>query len=83
MLPDENGQQVDRVLGVRYVDQLTRIKGVWRISHRRCLYEFYRMDPVLPGSSLVSDYRRGERGLNDPSYEVFGDAASARWANKL
>jgi hypothetical protein len=69
--PDQNGIQQDRVLGVRYVDQLSRDARGWRISHRRCVYEFSRIDPVPFGSDLVPAYARGARGQNDPSYAQF------------
>jgi hypothetical protein len=72
LLPDENGRKVDRVLGLRYVDELRIEDGRWRISHRRCIYEWGRMDPVLPGSELVPEYVRGLRGRADASYEVLG-----------
>jgi hypothetical protein len=72
LLPDENGKQVDRVLGLRYVDELRIEDGRWRISHRRCVYEWGRIDPVLPGSELVPDYVRGLRGQADTSYGVLG-----------
>lgn len=68
LLPDENGRQVDRVLGLRYVDQLRLEHGHWRISHRLCIYEWGRLDPVPAGSDLVVDYVRGRRGPDDPSY---------------
>jgi hypothetical protein len=71
-LPDPSGNQVDRVLGLRYVDELRVEDGHWRISHRRCIYEWGRNDPVLPGSELVPEYVRGLRGKGDASYEVLG-----------
>jgi hypothetical protein len=68
--PDEHGTQHDRVIGVRYIDQL-RHEEAWRIDHRKCVYEFCRVDPVPPGSELVAAYARGVRGGSDPSYPAF------------
>jgi hypothetical protein len=66
--PNEQGLQHDRTLGVRYIDAFRLEDGAWRICHRRCVYEWMRMDAVSPGSALEAAYVRGRRGPSDPSH---------------
>jgi ketosteroid isomerase-like protein len=60
-------QREDRTLLVRYCDRFERRDGEWRIAHRRCVYEWVRIDPVSEGSQLPPAYQRGVRGASDPS----------------
>ena len=62
--------QTDRILGLRYLDRFLRRDACWRISHRRCVYEWARVSPVPDGSELSAAYLRGRRGAGDPSYEL-------------
>jgi hypothetical protein len=59
---------VDRTVLVRYCDRFERRNGEWRIAHRTCVYEWVRMDPVSPGSTLPNAYRTGSRDRGDASY---------------
>jgi hypothetical protein len=68
--PDDDGVQVDRVVGVRYLDKFRLVDGRWLISHRTCVYEWSRIELVPPGSQLDAAYVRGRRGRTDPSYGV-------------
>jgi hypothetical protein len=70
-MPEADGSQVDRVLGLRYVDRFRSEHDEWRIAHRRCIYEWARIDTVSPASGLAESYVRGRRGPEDPSYQVF------------
>jgi hypothetical protein len=70
---DVDGQPIDRVVGVRYIDEFTRVSGKWRIKHRRCLYDLGRIDPVQGAErALGPAYRRGAHGPADESYPAMG-----------
>jgi hypothetical protein len=58
----------DRTLLVRYLDRFERRRDEWRIAHRRCVYEWVRIDPVGDRSRLPDVYVTGGRGASDPSY---------------
>jgi hypothetical protein len=60
----------DRTLLVRYLDRFERRAGEWRIAHRRCVYEWVRIDPVDDRSRLPDVYVAGRRGASDPSYSL-------------
>jgi hypothetical protein len=68
------GAMSDRVIGVRYVDEFTRTAGQWAIQHRRCLYDFGRIDLVHGADqALTPAYRRGASGQGDPSYPAMDE----------
>jgi len=57
----------DRVVGLRYLDLFTKRDGVWLISSRRCVCDWTRTDPVLPGFEFPVEWLRGSAGLDDPA----------------
>ncbi|MGW4340668.1 nuclear transport factor 2 family protein [Rhodococcus koreensis] len=68
----------DFIMNMRYIDQLERRDGEWRISQRVLACESERTDPVNgPHEVLGPDWRPGTRDGRDVSYErllsVIGD----------
>jgi hypothetical protein len=76
----EDGPAVDWILNLRYVDQLTRRAGEWRIAHRRCACESQRTDAVVGDAALGPEWLRGTRGPDDVSYERSSSAKELRHA---
>jgi ketosteroid isomerase-like protein len=58
-------------VGLRYVDDFERRSGEWRIAARVCVFDWWRIDPVLPGNWLPLE--RSALGRRDG-----GDASSAQ-----
>jgi hypothetical protein len=56
----------DRVVGLRYLDLFTLRDGQWRISSRRCVCEWTRTDPVVPGFEFPAGWLRGSADGGDP-----------------
>ena len=68
---DANGQELDMVAGLRYVDRFERRDGEWRIAKRVCAYEWRRTDPVAAkGSGFADTYIRGRRGPDDIVWHI-------------
>lgn len=65
--PDETGPLRDFVTSIRYVDDLQRRDGDWRIARRVLILDWCRTDPVL---ALGEDppVQAGQRGRGDASY---------------
>jgi SnoaL-like domain len=57
------------VIGARYVDRLEKRNGEWRISDRRCVYEFARN--LTRGEAVdLPPESMGRRDRSDPRYAV-------------
>jgi hypothetical protein len=68
---DTEGNPVDMVAGLRYVDRFERRGGEWRIAARVCAFEWRRTDPVAAvGSSFADTYTRGLRGPDDIVWHI-------------
>lgn len=63
----EDGTCLDRVYGLRYVDEFERRGGEWRIAHRVCTWDWSRVDPV-GGIPLSDSYFRGHHSQEDPVF---------------
>jgi len=61
-----DGEPRDRVVGLRYLDVFTFRDERWRISSRRCVCDWTRTDPVLPGFDFPSGWLRGSADGSDP-----------------
>jgi 3-phenylpropionate/cinnamic acid dioxygenase small subunit len=55
----------DNTVALRYIDDLERRDGAWRILRRVCVYEWTRTDAVPDGWSLPSTFLRGRRDARD------------------
>ncbi len=61
------------VVAGRYLDRLERRDGVWRISARKAVYDWNRLDPSTDqwtNPALAGKLPRGQRGSGDLSYDV-------------
>jgi hypothetical protein len=68
-VPVRAGRPVrDHVVGLRYLDDLERRAGEWRIAHRICAFDWTRTDPVPSGWEFSEGFRRGRRDRGDPVF---------------
>jgi hypothetical protein len=58
----------DLWMGLRYVDRFERREGAWRISDRRCAFDWTRRDAISAEWELPGEALRGARGRGDPVY---------------
>jgi ketosteroid isomerase-like protein len=63
-------------VGLRYVDDFERRSGEWRIAARVCVFDWWRIDPVLPGNWVPLD--RSALGRRDGGDAVFARSI-AEW----
>jgi hypothetical protein len=68
--PDENQQQSDIVLGLRYVDRFERRGGTWLIAKRVCAFDWTYTLQVDAGWSFpfLEDFTVGRRDHSDITY---------------
>ena len=59
-------QAVETEVIGRYVDQMTRRGGVWRIADRTVVYEVFRGQPAPSGGGLRSHWALSRRDGDDP-----------------
>jgi len=72
----QDGKDFDLICGLRYIDRFQKSEGVWKISNRRVVYDWNRVDPSTEQFSTGyegSGYKgvtfiMGSRGPNDLSY---------------
>ncbi|HVW18321.1 MAG TPA: nuclear transport factor 2 family protein [Solirubrobacteraceae bacterium] len=53
--------------GARYLDELTRVDGEWRISKRKLVIDWTGRAPAMVFAD-IPEYQTGTRGHEDPSY---------------
>jgi hypothetical protein len=58
----------DNTVALRYVDDLERRDGEWRILRRICVYEWTRTDEVPSGWTLPDNFLRGRADADDPVF---------------
>ena len=71
--PDDQGQQTDMVLGLRYVDRFERRDGHWLIAARVCAFDWsytVEFDPAR-GFQFESTWTLGARDRTDVTYGKF------------
>jgi hypothetical protein len=68
--PDENQQQSDIVLGLRYVDRFERRDGTWLIAKRVCAFDWTYTLQLDAGRSFpfLEDFTVGHRDHSDIMY---------------
>jgi len=69
--PDDQGQQTDMVLGLRYVDRFERRDGRWLIAARVCAFDWsytVEFDPAR-GFQFESTWTLGARDRTDVTYQ--------------
>jgi hypothetical protein len=67
---EHDGQDLDWVLGARYIDRFEQRDGSWRIAQRTVVYDWQRFDEVHDppaGLELVRYFDQAERGARTPS----------------
>ena len=65
---DGDTPERDNTVALRYVDDLERREGEWRILRRVCVYEWTRTDPVPPGWTFPDSFPRGRLDGLDPVF---------------
>ena len=71
--PDDDGQQSDMVLGLRYVDRFERRNGTWLVAARVCAFDWsytVEFDPAR-GFGFEAGWTLGSRDRNDITYSDF------------
>ncbi|GAB3628978.1 hypothetical protein PTE30175_00456 [Pandoraea terrae] len=63
----EVGSETRVVTGGRYLDEYTRLGGVWRFAHREVVMDWNEVGPSLRRWPLTSGF-----GADDPSWRLFG-----------
>jgi hypothetical protein len=66
----------DYIVGLRYVDDFERREDQWKIAARVCVFEWSRIDPVLPGG--WSPTPQSATGRRDTSDVVYSSAVNDR-----
>ncbi len=66
--PDDPDSAQDHTLGVRYIDDWERRDGQFRISHRRCVFEWSKTSAVGSAEAFPSAYLRGQPDGSDPVF---------------
>jgi hypothetical protein len=70
-IPADDSPARDLVIGGRYVDDFAKRDGRWRITHRVCIVDWSRIDPVAAADySMMNAFCAGRR---DSSDAVFAD----------
>ena len=71
--PDDDGQQSDMVLGLRYVDRFEHRNGTWLIAARVCAFDWSVTVPFDParGFGFESTWTLGARDRTDVTYGTF------------
>lgn len=77
--PDVSGARMSDVVGARYVDQLDRRDGVWRISHRIVAVDWMESRPFRP---VTPEREHGRHGRKDIIYRAPDLARDLLWAEK-
>lgn len=70
ILPGENGDEIELVVGGRYLDRLVKQDGIWRIAERLYVMDWNRSAPATmqtAGGLFDGLQRRGARRSDDPS----------------
>jgi ketosteroid isomerase-like protein len=68
LAPSGDLPERDNTVALRYVDDLERRGGEWRIARRVCVYEWTRTDPVPPGWTFPGSFPRGRTDGLDPVF---------------
>jgi SnoaL-like domain len=68
LAPSGDLPERDNTVALRYVDDLERRGGEWRILRRVCVYEWTRTDPVPPGWTFPGSFPRGRTDGLDPVF---------------
>lgn len=70
---DESGQDVEIVIGGRYLDRYERRDGSWRFSHRKIVMDWNQIQPSTCqwDSPLVAGTPVGARCEDDPARHFF------------
>jgi hypothetical protein len=74
---ERDGRSWDTYTGGRLHDRFERRDGVWKIAHRRTVFDWNRDTPANEGWCLgyidprAPGVRRGRKDASDPSYERF------------
>ena len=66
---ERDGQELELVLALRYVDRFERHDGAWKIASRLTLHDWSRETPVDGDASEAADVLPGRRDREDASYE--------------
>jgi hypothetical protein len=76
----EDGTTMCNQLGGRFVDQLVRENGKWKVKHRRAVRDWSVAIPLHHDWALSHTLAAGQRSNEDPSYAVLGTTHGAGFA---
>ncbi len=70
---DESGQDVEIIIGGRYLDRYERRDGIWRFAHRKIVMDWNQIQPSTCqwDSPLVAGTPVGARCSEDPARSFF------------
>jgi len=69
-----DGVPKELIAAGRYLDTMEKRKGVWKISHRKAIFDWNRLvdDMAIPSRPEMDEVMtRGEQGTGDASYAAF------------
>ncbi|RYH13587.1 MAG: nuclear transport factor 2 family protein [Alphaproteobacteria bacterium] len=75
---DDDGERVVDQLGGRYVDELIRVDGQWRIKKRLTVRDWSVTVPVVKDRMAGMTFIQGQPNQSDPSYAVLGKRHSGK-----
>lgn len=72
IVPNPEGPSKELIVAGRYMDELEKRDGTWKLTHRRCIFDWNRMKDASPLPSRDPDPRHlGKMFPDDDSYAMF------------
>lgn len=70
---DENGKEIEVIVGGRYLDQYEKRNGSWRFSYRKIVSDWNQIQPSLSdwNAPMFAGTARGDTYQKDPSWNLF------------
>lgn len=70
---DENGKEIEVIVGGRYLDLYEKRDGVWKFKYRKIVSDWNQIQPSLSNwdAPMFTGTARGGHRQSDPSWELF------------